>query len=306
MRIRRVIVTGATGYIGSNIVKYFCKGGVQVGIICRDTSSMDLLQSVENSITIFKYTEDVAAMANYIMEFQPDVMFHLASCFVSEHKPEQIDDIIDSNIKFPTHLLEAMSVAGVKRIVNASTAWQNYNDEDYNPVCLYAASKEAFEDILKYYSEAKGIEAISLAIFDSYGPGDPRKKIIHFLNRIVKTGETLDMSAGEQELDMVYIDDIVSDFIYAAELLMNGDRHEDKYYIRSGQIVTLKELVRIFEHVYDTRLHINWGARPYRIREVMKLARRGNPINPNAKRVSLEEGLERIREFDKKVEKHDF
>lgn len=299
MKVRRAIVTGATGYIGSNIVKYLCSHDVQVGIICRDTSSMKLLEPVNNLVTIFRDIQDASAMTNYITGFQPDVVFHLASCFVSEHKPDQINDIIDSNIKFPTHLLDAMSVAGVRRFVNASTAWQNYNDEEYNPVCLYAASKESFEDILKYYSEVKGIDAISLAIFDSYGPGDPREKLIHLMQKIAKTGETLNMSGGEQELDMIYIDDIVSDFIYAAELLMEGHEHENKYYIRSGQIVTLKELVHIFEHVYDTRLHINWGARPYRAREVMKLARRGHAINPDAKRISLEEGLERIRAYER-------
>lgn len=296
--MNRAVVTGATGYIGSNLVRALCKLGVGVAIICRKTSDLSLLEDCKDNIEIYRYDDSgddiIINLTNFFASFQPDVVFHLASCFVSEHQPYQVDDLVDSNIKFPTQLLEAMSGVGIRCLVNASTAWQNYNNEEYNPVCLYAATKEAFEDIIKYYTEVKGIDVISLAIFDSYGPNDPRKKLIHLLNRIAASGETLDMSAGEQELDMVYIDDIVSDFIQAAEMLINGESHEDKYYIRSGQVITLRKLVDIFEDVYGVKLNINWGARPYRKREVMTLARRGHVLDENCNRVQLREGLERI------------
>ena len=195
-------------------------------------------------------------------------------------------------------LLETMKACNVTRIINAATAWQNYEDAEYNPVSLYAATKEAFEDILRYYTEAEGFDAISLAIFDSYGPGDNRKKLIHTLEDMVRNGGQLDMSPGEQEMDMVYIDDIIDDFIYAAEMLLRGEEHDWKYYIRSGNIYTLKKIVEIFEKVFNANLEINWGTKPYREREVMRLARRGKVINPDVKRINLEEGFRRIKEID--------
>ena len=295
-----VVITGATGYIGSMLARECLNRGDRVGIICRENSNMDILRDISSHIEVCVYDscgkDAIDVMKSFMVKFKPDLVYHMASCFAAEHQPEQVNDLIDSNIKFSTQLVEAMSIAGVNKMVVASTAWQNYQDQEYNPVCLYAATKEAFEDILKYYTAVRGIDVIKLAIFDSYGPNDPRKKLIHLLERIAKSGESLDMSGGEQELDMVYIDDIVNDFLSAGMMLISGQAHQDKYFIRSGQIVTLKELVCIFEKVYHTKLNINWGKRPYRTREVMTLARRGSSINTDAPRVSLEEGLTRIRD----------
>lgn len=296
--MNRVVVTGATGYIGSNLVKKLLKDNVEVAILCRKTSGLQLLNECKNKIVIFNDVDDLAKTIQFVKNFKPDVVYHLASCYVSEHQADDIDRIIDSNIKYGTYILETMKQAGVKHIVNASTAWQNYNNEEYNPVSLYAASKEAFENIARYYYEAEEINMISLAIFDSYGPEDPRKKLIWLFKNAVKTGEVIQMSEGNQELDMVYIDDIVDDFIYAGNSICDGKRHFEKYYIRSGQIRSLREIADIFEKVWGGPLNIEWGKRPYRKREVMKLATLGSSIQENKKRVSLEEGLRRMKEND--------
>lgn len=296
--ICRAVVTGATGYIGSCIVKKLIDLGVTVGIICRKNSNMQLLSNVQENISICVFDGKIENMVTYLKKFRPEVVFHMASFFVAEHNSNDIRELIDSNVLFGTQLLEAMRMSDVHLIINASTAWQHYNNEEYDPVSLYAASKEAFEIILKYYTAVENFEAISLAIFDSYGPGDPRKKIIHLLQKIAGTRETLEMSGGEQLLDMVFIDDVVSDFLCAADMLVKGEKHLEKYYIRSGKLVSLRELVGVFEKVYGVKLNIIWGARPYRRREVMHPATRGMSICPIKKRVSLEEGLRRIKEND--------
>src|SRR4051812_1833664 len=77
---------------------------------------------------------------------KPDVVFHLASLFVSDHRVQDVQNLVESNLLFGTQLLEAMAQAGVKRIINTGTSWQCPH-----PFNLYAATKQAFESILGYY-----------------------------------------------------------------------------------------------------------------------------------------------------------
>ncbi|WDC83286.1 NAD(P)-dependent oxidoreductase [Caloramator sp. mosi_1] len=115
-------------------------------------------------------------MINYFLKHKFDAIFHLASLFIAEHDSNQIDDLLKSNIIFGTHILEAMKYGNVKNMVNIGTYWQHYKNEEYNPVCLYAASKEAFEKIIEFYIQVENIKVITLKLYDIYGINDKRKK----------------------------------------------------------------------------------------------------------------------------------
>ncbi len=141
--------------------------------------------------------------------------------------------MIEGNILFGTLLLEAMVATGVSRLVNTGTAWQHFEDvETYRPVCLHAATKQAFEDILAYYVDARGLEATSLMLYDTYGPGDPRPKLISLLKKQLHADAALNMSSGEQ--------------------------------------IPLRKVVDLFSQVAGKPIVVNWGNRPYRDRGVMK------------------------------------
>ena len=78
------------------------------------------------------------------------------------------------------------------------------------------------------------------------------------------------MSGGEQYLDILNIEDVVSGFCRLAKLLHNGTNQRDEYVLSSSQQIQLKQLARVYEHNHGVKLNINWGGRPYRQREVMK------------------------------------
>lgn len=188
-----------------------------------------------------------------------------------------------------------MAANGVTGIVNTGTSWQHYENKPYSPVNLYAATKQAFEDILQYYVEARGMKAITLKLFDTYGPNDPRPKLFHLLEKIAREGNTLAMSPGEQLIDLVYIDDVIDFFILAAKSLMAGkvDMHEC-YAVTSGKPVKLRDLVEIYSQATGNKLLIEWGGRPYRQREVMATWNEGATIagwNPS---ITLEDGIKRL------------
>ena len=286
-----VLLTGATGFVGSNLTRRLVKEGWNVHILIRASSGLPVASEI-SKCTKHLHDGTTQSIVNCLRKIEPDVVFHLASLFLSHHEIKDIESLIQSNILFGTQLLEAMRVTGLVNIINTGTSWQHYNNEDYNPVCLYAATKQAFESILEFYIQAFGFKVITLILFDTYGIDDPRPKLFTLLYNAAKTGERLNMSAGEQLIDLVHIDDVVNAYLTAAQRLLDGSVSKHEHYeVTSGQPLPLKELVQIYERVTRQTVAINWGARPYRSREVMRPWDRGQFVPGWTPNISLLQGL---------------
>lgn len=266
----KALVTGATGYVGSKLCARLLAEGWQVEVITR-SAGRPLPEPLAGKVHLHAHDGSTQSLMDAVTTSAPDFVFHLASLFIAEHRSEQVTDLINSNVLFGTQLIEACARAGVKRFINTGTSWQHYRSDAYDPVCLYAATKQAFEDILDFYVDAFGISAITLKLFDTYGPDDPRPKLVNLLRRHAASQEPLLMSPGEQKIDLVHIDDVCNAFLQAARLLEgpNAAPSHQRYAVSTGQARALREVVEAFIEATGQNLLIAWGERPYRAREVM-------------------------------------
>ena len=279
--------------MGSNLTRRLVRDGWKVHFIIRPNANLEQIKDIEDQVTLNVHDGSIEGMNGIIAEAQPAVVFHLASLFLSEHTPNDIEGLIVSNILFGTQLLNAMVAHGITKIVNTGTSWQHYENKPYSPVNLYAATKQAFEAILQYYAETMPLSVITLKLFDTYGPGDPRAKLFKLLRNVASGGQQpLAMSPGEQLIDLVYIDDVVEAFILAAERLSSVPTGRQEFYaVSSGMPISLKELIRSYERVVGKLLPIELGGRPYRRREVMAPWDRGEALPGWTPKVALEKGI---------------
>jgi nucleoside-diphosphate-sugar epimerase len=296
MKRLKTLVSGASGFVGSRLARLLADEGHSVSVIVRPNSDLSQLAPVLNRITVHRVDSEPGALSGIMAAEHPDVVFHLATHFVFDHKPEDVEALVASNVLFPVQLADAMARNGVRFLVNTGSAWQHFRDADYDPVCLHAATKQAFEDLLAYFVSAGKIECITLKLNDTYGPGDPRRKIFTLLRESALNRSSLKMSAGEQLIDIVHIDDVTAAFVAAAERLVEGavaGRHED-YVVSSGRPLSLRKLVELYLQLSGTQLAVEWGARSYRDREVMVPWRKGKPVPGWSPRIPLEAGLKQL------------
>jgi len=291
------LITGATGFVGSRLAIKLVSYGYRVHIVVRENSKIDQIEEVGNKIILHCHDGSTESMVNIVKESMPEIVFHLASIFISEHQENDVEPLIESNLLFGTQLLEAMNLAGVKKIINTGTSWQHYNGAEYNPVNLYAATKQAFESVIKYYVEACGFQVITLELFDTYGRNDPRKKIINLLMSAAKTGNKLKMSPGEQMIDLVHIDDVVNAYIRASLMLFKQKNlYNMSFSVGTGNPIKLKELVRVMEKITKIKINVEWGSREYRKREVMIVDNSLDNIISSEGAVKLDDGISEIWE----------
>ena len=267
----KILLTGATGFIGKNLMELLSLNKIDFCCIIRPTTDTSFLDSND-----FKYFLDNGQIENLIAHMKSENysgIIHLASLFIAEHKKKQINELITSNILFGTKLVEAAVLSKVKWLIISGTFWAQFDGEQYNPANLHAATKQAFEDILKFYAETSNIVCTTLKLNDTYGDGDTREKVFNLWKQISNTGQTIDMSPGEQLIDIVHVSKVTEAFLKLIKLLEKEDakKHQLKsYYVSSNNNISLKDLAVRFERENNTKLNINWGGKPYRSREIME------------------------------------
>lgn len=290
----RVLITGAAGFVGSNLVRHLINLDWEVHILTRPKTNLELLELQLDRISVHEHDGTTDGMIQLVKEADPQIIYHLASLFLAQHKSSDVESLIQSNLLLSTQIAEAMSINGVGYLINTGTSWQHYLNEAYNPVNLYAATKQAAEDILKYYIEARNIKVMTLALFDTYGPSDSRAKLITLLSKAAFSKQQLGMSPGEQCIDLVYIDDVVNAFVKAAEIIVDQRDGYSCYGVASGKPSTVKEVVQTFSSVIGFDLPVVFGERPYREREVMQCWSDYERLPGWTSTTTLQEGLTQI------------
>jgi nucleoside-diphosphate-sugar epimerase len=291
---KRIIVTGATGFLGSNVTPRLLEHA-DVGIVTRPHSSFDAARYTTTIVD----TGDVEELVANVQEFQPHACLHFAASSVTAPKSHQINELIESNIAFGTRIAHAFAEARGKTFLYVSSFSQHANGEAYRPTILYAATKQAMADILRYYA-INTFQVIDLQLFDTFGPGDTRPKIWNLLMKAANDNVALDTTEGQQFIFPIHIHDVARAVTKALELSDSLDIGYHEYRVMGPQAVRLREAVDIFEQANNITIPLNWGVRPYIGNEMFEPWEYGQPLPNWSPEISLPNGFRELwQEFQK-------
>jgi nucleoside-diphosphate-sugar epimerase len=301
--IRRVLVTGAHGFIGSHLTRALLREGYQVGILHREHSNLRRLRDLEGRIS--HHTADLrdpASVQAAVMEAHPDVVVHLATYYAVEHRPDEVGVMMDTNVKGTIALLEACRETEVALFLNTSTC-AVYREKDVpltendpvSPQNLYALTKLQAENACRFYSERLGVPAATLRLFPPYGPADNERRLIPYAIRSILAGEEVRLTSGTQRWDFVYVDDVAAAFVAAVK--RPGDAASAGILnVGTGDPRAVRDLVIRLAGLTGEKARLLWGAVPHRRNEIWFNSGSWGKIRSVLgwePRVPLDEGLER-------------
>ena len=291
----KVLLTGATGFIGSHVLQAFLAHGESVAVLGRTP-----LREAPAGVDFYPYDGTYASALDALNAVKPEIVVHLATHFVGTHQPDDVDKLLAGNIGFGLHLLEAMKQVGCLAWLNAASAWQYAGQSPFHPNGLYAASKSALDALVTAYVQESGLQAMNLVIYESYGKGDVRKKLIPQLLSQVQKGQEvhrhLKLVGKEKQFYFVHVVDLAEAFVQASRRLVQASKQEvgtfSHYALRPEEApIGIEGVVQAMGRAWQVELTAEYGALPFRANEVL-VPPTGVPRLPNwDPKIALDDGL---------------
>ncbi len=287
--IRRILVTGGTGYLGNGLVKKLIDVGFYEIVLTRKKDPY--YNSLSSFGEIVRFIDvDTEGWLDQLTGLEIDCIIHLATQYGRSGEP--YEEVYDTNSKFPTQLLNKITNVAPdgKKIIffNCDT---KLNRETNN----YSKTKKEFLDELK---KNKRCTTVNMLMEHFYGTHDG-KFISIVIEKMLSGVDEIDLTKGDQIRDFIYVDDVVSAFFM---VLKNADNFRcdfNEFEIGSGCGYKIRKVVELIKNLTkNTKTKLNWGKVELRTDELMysvadisKLKNLGwNPA------FSLEDGLKFIIE----------
>ena len=284
---QKILVTGASGFIGSHLCSHLCKESAEVYAVSRSSPSTST-----NSINwCYGDVEDFSTVNNIVCQIKPDVIYHLASNVTGSRAIENVLPTLRGNLVSTVNLLTAATEIGCKRIVLAGSLEEPEPDQILTvPSSPYAAAKWASSTYARMFHELYQTPVVIARIFMVYGPGQNSRFLIPYVISSLLKGISPELSSGKRPIDWIYIDDLVSGLLQMATA---ADIEGSAIDLGSGTMVTVREVVQQIVKVINSQINPSFGAIPDRVMEQVRVA---NSAVSYTKlhwkpQVSLEEGL---------------
>lgn len=256
----KIYVIGANGFLGANLARWFeYRGEVKKAPPhCEDA--------------LCEWQADVL---RDLSEFAPDLVLIPGASQAMGDDEKSLKSLIESNCLLPCLVAQRLlEILPLTKLVVFGTSWQFTSADVYRPFNLYAASKQAGQDLLTHYA-LRGLKVLQLLIFDTYGETDTRRKLVTLLKDACARDEEISVTDGNQEIDLVHIDDVCEGVGLAVEELEQWDPSAGPLVLGlgSGQPITVKMLIKRVGQQIGKPLRVRIGERDYRPREVMRVYR---------------------------------
>lgn len=271
--MRRAIVTGATGAVGTALIKEFIKNGVETLVFCREGSKRNQ-QIPRHPLVTLKYCalDQLATVENDTGK-EYDLFYHFAWDGTTGASRNDMY-LQNRNVKYSLDAVGAAKRFGCKKFIGAGSQAEYGRvegllrpDTPTSPEMGYGYAKLCAGQMTREYAKQLGMEHIWVRILSVYGPNDGMQSMVmSTINKLLK-GEIPQFTRGEQLWDYLYSGDAAEAFYLLGEKGVDSKT----YVLGSGQARPLAEYIEDIRCVTNPRGQVDLGAIPYGPKQVMHL-----------------------------------
>jgi len=238
--MKRVLVTGATGFIGHYALPLLLEKGYEVHAV----SSQPVVNNEKGYYWHHANLLNPEQVSDLLTRISPSHLLHLA--WYAEHGKYWKSPLNIKWVQASLNLLSSFQQNGGKRIVFAGTCaeydWNSSLYSEYstptNPSTLYGTSKHALQLMVKAFSREIGVSSAWGRIFFVYGPMEQSKRLVPFIIKSLLNREVAPCTKGDQIRDFLYVEDVASAFVSILDSNIDGPIN-----VGSGNPTCLKEII---------------------------------------------------------------
>lgn len=262
----KLLLTGATGFLGSHLLERMLHEGFDVVIVKRSTSDLWRISHLEGQYHSFDI--DLGDVAELFLNQKFDVLVHAATLYKKFEEPDDVTKMIEVNVGFPSQLLVQAVKTGVRGFINTGTFFE-YDcalqpvpeTSRKKPFNFYANTKLAFETILENFSDQLCINTFKL--FSPFGEKDNPKLMPLIFNSAIED-KNINLSEGLQKIDLIYVHDIVNAYMKSISRMIQREFEPEfeVFNLGSGMPLSIRDIVSLVEEVNGKSINVEWGERP--------------------------------------------
>jgi nucleoside-diphosphate-sugar epimerase len=267
--MKRVIVTGATGFVGANLAGRLLRDGHEVHLLVRAGYQPWRIEAIRGDVHLHELQlHDIESVTRVIDQIRPDWIFHLAvyGAFSSQ---TDVQRMVNTNIHGTINLVQACLKTGFEAFVNTGSS-SEYGFKDHPPAetevlepnSPYAASKAAGTLFCRQTGHQRHVHLPTLRLYSIYGPyEDPTRLVSTLIVRGLQR-ELPPLVGPETARDFVHVDDVVEAYLLAAT--HPGQEPGAIYNVGAGVQTTIREAVAVARQVLEIPAEPCWGTMPAR------------------------------------------
>ena len=263
--MKKVIVTGANGFIGTALCRELSNQGISViAVVRNEEENISNIENLKGLRVVYSDLSEFKKLHKKISDRDVDVLYHLA-WVGSAGSLRGNSEVQFNNIRYTCDTVEACSKMNCKRFVFASSIME-YEIEvlmatDATPGIntLYSSAKVSADYMARTIAGSLEVDYIRAVISTIYGPGELSPRLVNTSIRKLLKGEHCAFSAGEQTYDFIYIDDAAKTFVAIGEKGVTNRT----YYIGSQNPKPLKDFLCELRDQVDPNIEIGLGEIPF-------------------------------------------
>ena len=257
------LITGASGFIGSVLLRKLISQKREVHLILRKNSNTWRIDDLLNKIPIhYSDLSDVKVLIEIIKKVKPTIIYHLATNGAYSYQNDA-NQIIETNILGTWNLLQACNSVSYDLFVNTGSS-SEYGFKQFamkeidllEPASYYAVTKSAQTLLCSHIARQEKRPIVSFRPFSVYGPYEEPKRFIPTLMKALYFNKKMDLVSPETARDQIYVDDVVEAYLKIEELM----KHPGEYFnIGTGIQSTIKDVVDTAVKVTNKTAQFKWG-----------------------------------------------
>ncbi len=266
--MKRVIITGATGFVGANLARRLLREGHELNLLVRPLHSSWRIDEIRADVRLHEVAlEDADALAQTVGRIRPEWVFHLATHGAYSSQTD-LRRMVETNIDGTINLVEASLKTGFESFVNTGSSSEYgfkdhapAEDEALEPNSHYAVTKASATLFCRYTARARKAYITTLRLYSVYGPYEEPTRLVPRLITCGLRGELPPLVSPEVARDYVYVDDVTESYLLAAATSA-GEEYGPIYNVGTGVQTSLSEAVETARRVLSIRATPRWATMP--------------------------------------------
>lgn len=263
MKIDRILITGATGFVGACLTRRLVNLSGKVHVIVRQSSNLWRIKDLADKINLhYVDLTDIVSLSKMVQRIKPEIIFHLAT-YGGYHFQQDANKIFETNLTGTRNLLTALSTVGFKAMINTGSSSEYgikkrpmSEDDLLEPVTEYGVSKAAATLYCQAVARKNNLPVCTLRLFSPYGFFEGAQRLIPSVILACLSGRDPELSSKNPVRDFVFTEDVVDAYLKTASA---SNLTGQIFNIGSGEEYSVETVVKKIIALTGKKVSPRWG-----------------------------------------------